>query len=167
MAQKDDGITSAEDRAKNFALPLSVLEVLTPDPLRGFLFFGIHQMECPIIAEVWHVSVQGKYLRTLIKMPIASPDLEKFSLGSPRYGALELQRFGNHCSDLAFYHYICWNRKRRYFIFLSIFSLCLPSRAYKCYLKFWKYCFWKIFANLFWSTSNSKRKNKQWQNVKN
>lgn len=58
MAQKDDGITqshtSAEDRAKTLALPLSVLEVFlnTPELLRGFLFLGIHQMECPIIAEV-------------------------------------------------------------------------------------------------------------------
>lgn len=29
------------------------------------------------------------------------------------------------------------------------FFLCLPSCAYMHSLKFWKYCFWSIFANLF------------------
>lgn len=83
-------------------------------------------MECPIIAEVWPFRVPGKYLRTFIKMPIILPDLGKFSLGSSRCEALGLQCFGNHCRGLAFYHCICWNGERRYFIFLSIFSFACP-----------------------------------------
>lgn len=132
VAQKDDKITQSQSSA-HFQ---SSQSFLTPNPLQGFLFVGIHQMECPIIAEVWHFSVQVKYLRTLIKMPITLPDLEKFSLGSPRYEALELQCFENHCSDLAFYHWISWNRERRYFIFLSIFSFACPPLLIRVTLNF-------------------------------
>ena len=99
---------------------------LIPNPLEGFLFLGIHQMECSIIAEVWYFSVLGKYLSTWIKIPITLPELEKFSWGTCRCEALKLQCFGNHCSDLAFYHCICLNRERRCFIFLSFFFFSCP-----------------------------------------
>lgn len=80
--------------------------------------------------------MQSKYLRTLIKIQITFPEPEIYSLGSPRCEALELQCSGNHCGELAFYHCICLNTQRRYFIFLSAFSLACPPVLIRITLTF-------------------------------